>query len=101
MSRGHSYEEQSVWNPKYCVVGDGQMLLLNEEEVVRADSAICCLSCPAVSPLLSSSVPLHPFCPCQCNHICFCFLLIIISSFICIALFMHRMQLKVLEQCGT
>ncbi|KAK5852329.1 hypothetical protein PBY51_023805 [Eleginops maclovinus] len=35
MSRGHSYEEQSVWNPKYCVVGDGQMLLLNEEEVER------------------------------------------------------------------
>ncbi|KAL3041989.1 hypothetical protein OYC64_020036 [Pagothenia borchgrevinki] len=36
MSRGHSYEEQSVWNPKYCVVGDGQMLLLNEEEVIRS-----------------------------------------------------------------
>ncbi|KAK5901187.1 hypothetical protein CgunFtcFv8_026083 [Champsocephalus gunnari] len=35
MSRGHPYEEQSVWNPKYCVVGDGQMLLLNEEEVER------------------------------------------------------------------
>ncbi|XP_051267708.1 ras/Rap GTPase-activating protein SynGAP [Dicentrarchus labrax] len=33
MSRGHSYEEQTVWNPKYCVVGECQMLLLNEEEV--------------------------------------------------------------------
>ncbi|XP_034094842.1 disabled homolog 2-interacting protein-like isoform X7 [Gymnodraco acuticeps] len=38
MSRGHSYEEQSVWNPKYCVVGDGQMLLLNEEEERRPAS---------------------------------------------------------------
>ncbi|TDH02241.1 hypothetical protein EPR50_G00171010 [Perca flavescens] len=36
MSRGHSYEEQTVWNPKYCVVGDCQMLLLNEEEVIRS-----------------------------------------------------------------
>ncbi|CAJ1070250.1 disabled homolog 2-interacting protein isoform X7 [Xyrichtys novacula] len=33
MSRGHSYEEQTAWNPKYCVVADCQMLLLNEEEV--------------------------------------------------------------------
>ncbi|KAL7376208.1 hypothetical protein ABVT39_003338 [Epinephelus coioides] len=33
LSRGHSYEEQTAWNPKYCVVGDCQMLLLNEEEV--------------------------------------------------------------------
>lgn len=54
MSRGHSYEEQTVWNPKYCVVGDCQMLLLNEEEVVRADSTISCLSCPSVSLLCLS-----------------------------------------------
>ncbi|XP_074472967.1 DAB2 interacting protein b isoform X4 [Sebastes fasciatus] len=40
MSRGHSYDEQTVWNPKYCVVGDCQMLLLNEEEVERR-SASC------------------------------------------------------------
>ncbi|XP_074546083.1 disabled homolog 2-interacting protein-like isoform X3 [Halichoeres trimaculatus] len=33
MSHGHSYEEQTAWNPKYCVVADCQMLLLNEEEV--------------------------------------------------------------------
>ncbi|XP_041816646.1 ras/Rap GTPase-activating protein SynGAP [Chelmon rostratus] len=33
MSRGHSYEEQTAWNTKYCVVADRQMLLLNEEEV--------------------------------------------------------------------
>ncbi|GAA6219286.1 ras/Rap GTPase-activating protein SynGAP-like [Lates japonicus] len=35
MSRGHSCEERTVWNPKYCVVADCQMLLLNEEEVIR------------------------------------------------------------------
>ncbi|CAJ1070252.1 disabled homolog 2-interacting protein-like isoform X3 [Xyrichtys novacula] len=40
MSRGHSYEEQTAWNPKYCVVADCQMLLLNEEEVERR-SASC------------------------------------------------------------
>ncbi|XP_071322979.1 DAB2 interacting protein b isoform X3 [Trachinotus anak] len=40
MSRGHSCEEQTVWNPKYCVVADCQMLLLNEEEVERR-SASC------------------------------------------------------------
>lgn len=39
-SRGHSYEEQTAWNPKYCVGADCQLLLLNdeEEEVVRADN---------------------------------------------------------------
>ncbi|XP_029024678.1 DAB2 interacting protein b isoform X3 [Betta splendens] len=35
MTRGHSYEERSAWNPKYCVLADCQMLLLNEEEVER------------------------------------------------------------------
>ncbi|XP_034565925.1 ras/Rap GTPase-activating protein SynGAP [Notolabrus celidotus] len=35
MTRGHSYEEQTAWNPKYCVVADCQMLLLNEEEVIQ------------------------------------------------------------------
>ena len=62
MSRGHSYEEQTAWNPKYCVVGDCQMLLLNEEEVVRADSTISRLSCPSVSPLLFSSARLPLSC---------------------------------------
>lgn len=57
ISRGHSYEEQTVWNPKYCVVADCRMLLLNEEEeVVRADSTVLCLSRPSVSPLSFSSV---------------------------------------------
>lgn len=45
MARGHSYEERSVWNPKYCVVADCQMLLLNEEEVVRADFTVQSLVC--------------------------------------------------------
>uniref|UniRef100_A0A672HH40 DAB2 interacting protein b n=1 Tax=Salarias fasciatus TaxID=181472 RepID=A0A672HH40_SALFA len=35
MARGHSYEERTAWNPKYCVVADSQLLLLNEEEVER------------------------------------------------------------------
>ncbi|TMS08575.1 Ras/Rap GTPase-activating protein SynGAP [Larimichthys crocea] len=39
ISRGHSYEEQTVWNPKYCVVADCQMLLLNEEEVERRSAS--------------------------------------------------------------
>ncbi|XP_069369500.1 DAB2 interacting protein b isoform X3 [Paralichthys olivaceus] len=33
MSRGHSCEERTVWNPQYCVVADCQMLLLKDEEV--------------------------------------------------------------------
>ncbi|XP_054469001.1 ras/Rap GTPase-activating protein SynGAP [Anoplopoma fimbria] len=36
MSRGHSYEEPTVRNPKYCVVGDCQMLLLSEEVQIRS-----------------------------------------------------------------
>lgn len=51
MSRGHSYEEQNVWDPKHCAVAECQMLLLNEEEVVRADSTVFCLSCSSVSLL--------------------------------------------------
>lgn len=45
-SRGHSYEEQTAWNPKYCVGADCQLLLLNdeEEEVVRADNNTALLS---------------------------------------------------------
>ncbi|XP_029372309.1 ras/Rap GTPase-activating protein SynGAP [Echeneis naucrates] len=38
MSRGHSYEERTAWNPKYCAVADCQMLLLNEDEERRAAS---------------------------------------------------------------
>uniref|UniRef100_A0A8D3AFR6 DAB2 interacting protein b n=1 Tax=Scophthalmus maximus TaxID=52904 RepID=A0A8D3AFR6_SCOMX len=33
MSRGHSCEERTAWNPHYCAVADCQMLLLNEAEV--------------------------------------------------------------------
>ncbi|AWP15540.1 putative ras/Rap GTPase-activating protein SynGAP-like [Scophthalmus maximus] len=33
MSRGHSCEERTAWNPQYCAVADCQMLLLNEAEV--------------------------------------------------------------------
>uniref|UniRef100_A0A8D3AFG8 DAB2 interacting protein b n=1 Tax=Scophthalmus maximus TaxID=52904 RepID=A0A8D3AFG8_SCOMX len=32
MSRGHSCEERTAWNPHYCAVADCQMLLLNEAE---------------------------------------------------------------------
>lgn len=39
MSRGHSYQEQVAWNPKYFVLADSQMRLLGEEEAVRAESA--------------------------------------------------------------
>ncbi|KAM4532652.1 DAB2 interacting protein b isoform 3-T3 [Fundulus diaphanus] len=35
MSRGHSYEERTAWNPKCSVVADRQMLLLGEEEAGR------------------------------------------------------------------
>lgn len=45
MSRGHSYEEQVAWNPKYFVLADSQMRLLNEEEeAVRADVFVCPVS---------------------------------------------------------
>ncbi|KAF0031683.1 hypothetical protein F2P81_016238 [Scophthalmus maximus] len=40
MSRGHSCEERTAWNPHYCAVADCQMLLLNEAEVERR-SASC------------------------------------------------------------
>ncbi|XP_035464387.2 DAB2 interacting protein b isoform X4 [Scophthalmus maximus] len=33
MSRGHSCEERTAWNPHYCAVADCQMLLLNEAEM--------------------------------------------------------------------
>ncbi|XP_045558410.1 ras/Rap GTPase-activating protein SynGAP [Salmo salar] len=32
MSCGHPYDERTVWNPKFCVVTDCQMLLLDKEE---------------------------------------------------------------------
>ncbi|KAK5618588.1 hypothetical protein CRENBAI_015959 [Crenichthys baileyi] len=32
MSRGHSYEERTAWNPKCSVVADRQILLLDEQE---------------------------------------------------------------------
>ncbi|NP_001121846.1 uncharacterized protein LOC100148058 [Danio rerio] len=33
MSCGHSCAEHAVWNPKFCVVTDYQMLLLDKEEI--------------------------------------------------------------------
>ncbi|XP_036823132.1 ras/Rap GTPase-activating protein SynGAP [Oncorhynchus mykiss] len=33
MSSGHPYDERTVWNPKFCVVTDSQMLLLDKEEI--------------------------------------------------------------------
>lgn len=73
MSRGHSYDEQTAWNQKYCVVADCQMLLLNEEEVVRADSTIFCLSSPSVSPLSHLFIFLLLFVPRHFHLSCFCF----------------------------
>ncbi|XP_046901216.1 LOW QUALITY PROTEIN: DAB2 interacting protein b [Hypomesus transpacificus] len=35
MSCGHPYEERRVWNPKFCVVTDCQMLLLDREEQIH------------------------------------------------------------------
>ncbi|CAB1418426.1 unnamed protein product [Pleuronectes platessa] len=40
ISRGHSCEERTVWNPQYCVVADCHMLLRKDEEVERR-SASC------------------------------------------------------------
>lgn len=48
MARGHSYEEQAAWSPRYLVLADSQMRLLSEEEeeAVRARSAVFCLPSP-------------------------------------------------------
>lgn len=74
MSRGHSCEEQTVWNPKYCVVADCQMLLLNEEEVVRAHSTFSCLSCCSVSSFCFVSAHVNSFfSPCKFNLNCLFF----------------------------
>lgn len=56
ISRGHSNEEKTVWNLKHSVA-DCQMLLLDEEEVVRTESAVFCLLCPSVSLFSSLSLP--------------------------------------------
>lgn len=42
ISRGHSYDERTAWNPKHCLVADCQMLYLKEEEVVREFSHSLC-----------------------------------------------------------
>uniref|UniRef100_A0A3P8WC13 Uncharacterized protein n=1 Tax=Cynoglossus semilaevis TaxID=244447 RepID=A0A3P8WC13_CYNSE len=42
ISRGHSYDERTAWNPKHCLVADCQMLYLKEEEVVREFSHSRC-----------------------------------------------------------
>uniref|UniRef100_A0A8C6SKB4 Uncharacterized protein n=1 Tax=Neogobius melanostomus TaxID=47308 RepID=A0A8C6SKB4_9GOBI len=60
MSRGHSYEEKPMWN-KYCVLPDCQMLLLNEEEVVRADCPVS--SCKAHLLRRTISVPVETHFP--------------------------------------
>ncbi|XP_041094392.1 ras/Rap GTPase-activating protein SynGAP [Polyodon spathula] len=33
MSCGHPFTEPAVWNPKFCIVTDGQLLLLDNEEI--------------------------------------------------------------------
>ncbi|KAG1959138.1 ras/Rap GTPase-activating protein SynGAP [Pimephales promelas] len=33
MSYGHPYAEHAVWNPKFCVLTDYQMFLLDREEI--------------------------------------------------------------------
>ncbi|XP_043914070.1 ras/Rap GTPase-activating protein SynGAP-like [Protopterus annectens] len=33
LSRGQSYHEHTIWIPKFCVVSDNQMLLLDNEEI--------------------------------------------------------------------
>ncbi|XP_058861228.1 disabled homolog 2-interacting protein-like isoform X2 [Acipenser ruthenus] len=33
MSCGHPFSEPTVWNPKFCIVTDGQLLLLDKEEI--------------------------------------------------------------------
>lgn len=38
MSYGHPYAEHAVWNPKFCVVTDYQMLLLDREEVLHTQT---------------------------------------------------------------
>lgn len=57
MSRGHSYEEQVVWNPKYFVLADSQMRLLNEEEAVRAESLSVLSACYLVSNTVTTFYP--------------------------------------------
>ncbi|CAL8387762.1 unnamed protein product [Boreogadus saida] len=37
MTYGHPYDERKeVWNPKFCMITDGQILLLDKEELVSA-----------------------------------------------------------------
>lgn len=94
MSRGHSYDEQTAWNQKYCVVADCQMLLLNEEEVVRADSTIFCLSSPSVSPLCHLFIFLLLFVPCHFHLSCFCFFSSLPSTFFSTLLYIFTPHLK-------
>lgn len=60
ISRGHSYDERTAWNPKHCLVADCQMLYLKEEEVVREFSHSRCVTILYVflSFFLSTSVHL-------------------------------------------
>lgn len=59
MARGHSYEEQAAWSPRYLVLADSQMRLLSEEEeeAVRARSAVF------LSPV--SRLPVQPCLSCH------------------------------------
>ncbi|CAL8406271.1 unnamed protein product [Arctogadus glacialis] len=39
MTYGHPYDERKeVWNPKFCMITDGQILLLDKEEERQYDS---------------------------------------------------------------
>ncbi|XP_024917821.1 ras/Rap GTPase-activating protein SynGAP [Cynoglossus semilaevis] len=54
ISRGHSYDERTAWNPKHCLVADCQMLYLKEEEVTRRPT-----SCKAHLLRRTISVPVE------------------------------------------
>lgn len=78
MTRGHSYEERTVWNPKHCVLADCQMLLLNEEEVVREHTVQSLVCHVPLCPHCLSHLPM--FCFCACVLVSFIYLLWSASS---------------------
>ena len=41
MTYGHPYDQRKeVWNPKFCMITDGQILLLDKEEVRTVHSLV-------------------------------------------------------------
>ena len=41
MTYGHPYDQRKeVWNPKFCMITDGQILLLDKEEVRTVHSGV-------------------------------------------------------------